>query len=133
MFLFDLIFLQRQSRAAAPAAAEKKKTPSRRSFPAGRETGEGAEETPPAGPERRSDQLPREEPSPWKSVLPQEDPFRGEDGEAFSPAEGRRESPDSGRMAARLDAIAECTAKQVRFLRKMTGLMRSQADGTYYL
>ena len=121
MFLLDLIFLQRQSKAAAPGAAEKKKTPSRRAFPSGRETGDGAEETSPAGPMDRP------------CARPQEDPSRREGGEAFFPGEDRRESPASGRMAATLDAIAGCTGKQVRFLRKMTELMRSRADGTFYL
>ena len=121
MFLLDLIFLQRQNKAAAPGAAEKKKMPSRRSLPAGRETGGRAEETSPAGPMDRP------------GALPQEDPSRREGGEAFFSEEGRRESQISGRMTANLDAIAECAAKQIRFLRKMTELMRSQSDGTYYL
>ena len=154
MFLFDLIFLQRQSKAAVPAA--KRETPPRSPRPSGRETGKRAEEIPSAGPEFRENVLPREEPlrredpprrenvSPREDVLREEplrresasrreDPFRREGGEAFFFGEGRREFSDAAGTAANLDAIAECAAKQVRLLRKMTDLMRSQADGTYYL
>ena len=118
MSLFDLIFPGRRRKAAAPAA---EKDPLRSYFPSGGETGRGAEEMFSSGAGRGRD------PRPAAEAL------RGESGEAFFPGEDRRESPAAAKTSASLDAIAECAAKQVRLLRKMSDLMKSQSDGTYYL
>ncbi|MBQ9502978.1 MAG: hypothetical protein IJU70_12545 [Lentisphaeria bacterium] len=46
---------------------------------------------------------------------------------------GGAELPGASRTASDIGAIADCARKQVRFLRRMNDLLKSRADGAYYL